>query len=859
MRRVHTPGLSALGGALVLLAALAATAGVSAAGWLAGMGSAAVVAGCLGAAMTRHRTRALGPADQVTLARAVLVAGVAALAASGGGPLLVTLSATALLLDAVDGFVARRTGTASELGARFDLEVDALLLLVLSAYIAPSAGWWVLAIGLARYAFVVAGRVLPWLRATLPPRRWCKVVAAIQGIVLTVAAAGVLPLPLTRALLVVAVLLLAESFGREVRDLRRRRDLAPSVVEPFDGAQEPPVEALAGAVVEPVEALAAAVVEPVEALAETVSKPGGVGGVCAGGDGFDTPRRLRGSTTGARAAGGFDTSRRLGGSTTGGGVVWTVLAVALLWSALLLPDRVGDLSPATFAGVPVEGLVLVVLVLALPSRSARLAAVVAGAALGLLTLVRLLDMGFRVALDRPFDPVTDPAYAGPGASLLADSVGRTGAVVVIALAAVLTVGIVLLLPLAALRVARLVRRHPVPAFRVVAGLAVVWTVAALTGIHLPSGSPVAASASAASASAHATQLVQGIADRREFARTIAEDRFADVPAGALLTRLRGKDVLVVFVESYGRVALDGSMGGTVRPTLEEADRTLASAGFASRSGYLTSPTFGGASWLAHSTLQSGVWADSDQRYRQLLASDRLTLSQAFGRAGWRTVGVIPADKDPWPEGQAFYGYDKMYDASNLGYAGPKFGYARMPDQYTLLRFWQRELADPEHAPLMAEVDLVSSHHPWAPIPRMVGWDEVGDGSVYDEMAQEGPSRTEVWSSHDRLAAAYLRSVRYSLNALVAFTRRYGDDDLVLVVLGDHQPTSVLTGDGVGHDVPVSIVARDPAVLRRLTSWGWRPGLDPGPDGAVSRMDGFRDRFLTTFSTRSATRLNRTAP
>jgi hypothetical protein len=221
--------------------------------------------------------------------------------------------------------------------------------------------------------------------------------------------------------------------------------------------------------------------------------------------------------------------------------------------------------------------------------------------------------------------------------------------------------------------------------------------------------------------------------------------------------------------------------------------------------------------------------------------------------------VIPADETPWPEGQAYYDYDKMYDASNLGYEGPKFGYARMPDQYTLLTFWQQELADPGHPPLMAEVDLVSSHHPWAPIPRMVGWSRVGDASTYDEMADEmarqGPSRAEVWSSHDRLAAAYLRSVRYSMSALVSFVERYGDDDLVLVVLGDHQPTSVLTGDGVGHDVPVSVVARDPAVLRRVASWGWRPGLDPGPDGPVSRMDGFRDRFLVSFSSG----LNQTAP
>ena len=83
-------------------------------------------------------------------------------------------------------------------------------------YVARSAGAWVLAIGAARYAFLAAGWLLPWMRAPLPPRYWRKVVAATQGIVLTIAAADVLPPALTQAALVAALALLAESFGRDV-------------------------------------------------------------------------------------------------------------------------------------------------------------------------------------------------------------------------------------------------------------------------------------------------------------------------------------------------------------------------------------------------------------------------------------------------------------------------------------------------------------------------------------------------------------------------------------------------------------------------------------------------------------------
>lgn len=217
-----------------LLAGLAGTVGLGRAGWLAGLGYGAVTCVALIRAMRRSGTGELGPADRVTLARATLVGGVAALTVDSfdrGAPVavLVTLTAVALVLDAVDGQVARRTGTATALGARFDLEVDASLLLVLSVYVSRSIGGWVLAIGGMRYAFVLAIWVLPWMRGTLPPRFWRKVVAATQGVVLLVAAAGVLPRWLAAAALAGALVLLVESFGRDVTWLWQHRLARPAV------------------------------------------------------------------------------------------------------------------------------------------------------------------------------------------------------------------------------------------------------------------------------------------------------------------------------------------------------------------------------------------------------------------------------------------------------------------------------------------------------------------------------------------------------------------------------------------------------------------------------------------------------
>lgn len=181
--------------------------------------------GLLSAAMHRAGRSVLGPADLVTLARALLVGGVTAIVAEGlltgwtAHGALVAIASVALALDAVDGKVARRTGTASPVGARFDMEVDAFLVLVLSVHVAGIVGPWVLAIGGMRYAFVAAGRLLPWLRGPVPPSYVAKAVAAVQGVVLVVAASQLLPPHLTVALVAVALAMLVWSFARTVWQL----------------------------------------------------------------------------------------------------------------------------------------------------------------------------------------------------------------------------------------------------------------------------------------------------------------------------------------------------------------------------------------------------------------------------------------------------------------------------------------------------------------------------------------------------------------------------------------------------------------------------------------------------------------
>jgi phosphatidylglycerophosphate synthase len=213
-------------GQLALLAVLSSSVGLRPLGWLVGGGYVALVLSLLAVALRKSWT--LGPANRVTLVRAVLVGGVTALVADSllhqvPTPAIVTMAAIALALDAVDGYVARRTESAGPIGARFDMEVDAFLILVLSVFVAGSLGAWVLAIGAMRYAFVAAGWVLPWLRARLPTSFARKTVAAVQGIVLTAAAGDVLPVPYAISVVAIALGLLVWSFGRDVRWLWCKR------------------------------------------------------------------------------------------------------------------------------------------------------------------------------------------------------------------------------------------------------------------------------------------------------------------------------------------------------------------------------------------------------------------------------------------------------------------------------------------------------------------------------------------------------------------------------------------------------------------------------------------------------------
>ncbi|MFI6010224.1 sulfatase [Streptomyces sp. NPDC051243] len=528
----------------------------------------------------------------------------------------------------------------------------------------------------------------------------------------------------------------------------------------------------------------------------------------------------------------------------------TVLAGVLLLFALLVPNRLERLTPEAFFRLPAEGILLAGLLLALPPRSRRLMAVVSGALLGLLTVLKFVDMGFYQVLARPFDLVLDWILLDDAAEFVRESFGRTGQVLAVVGVIVLIIAVVVLMTLAMVRVTNLMVRHRPVATRTTLVLGTAWITCMTLSIQV-TGVPLATKGNAEFVNNRVEQVRAGLRDGRVFQKQAAVDAFAKTPPDRLLTGLRGKDVLFTFIESYGRVAIDDpAMAPQIDAVLKQGTSSLKAAGFQSRSAWLRSPVTGAGSWLAHSTFLSGLWIKNQQRYRSLTTSDRATLNSYFRKTGaWRTVGVVPGVRRAWPEGE-YFALDHIYDSEHLGYHGPYFSWTPVPDQFSLEAFQRLEHGKKDREPIMAEIILASSHNPWSPIARMVDWDDLGDGSVFHRIKKEGTDPKEVWQDPERVRTEYRRAIEYSIRSLTEWVERYGTDDTVLVFLGDHQPVPTVTAGSTSKDVPVTIVARDPKVLDRIADWRWTDGLKPAENAPTWGMDRFRDRFMTAYGPRT---------
>ena len=310
--------------------------------------------------------------------------------------------------------------------------------------------------------------------------------------------------------------------------------------------------------------------------------------------------------------------------------------------------------------------------------------------------------------------------------------------------------------------------------------------------------------------------------------------------------LAGADVLLVFAESYGACTLDDpAQAAWLAPHREQLARALAAGGRQAVSARVRSPTFGGASWLAHAALLSGVDTHDPGDYELLLATARPTLVRHFKANGYRTVNWMPGLQKPWPEG-SFYGFDRYADADTIGYRGPPFGHWRIPDQASMALMNAQELAGPQgrRAPRLIVFPTLASHAPFRPVaPYVADWGRLTGADAYTAAdVARAAAQPVSWLEP---VPAYLQSLAYTFEWLGDYLSTQAPRKLVTIVIGDHQPLASVSGSHASWDVPVHVISDDPALLRRLEARGFTEGLIPG-GAALGPMQALTPLLLDAF-------------
>ena len=525
--------------------------------------------------------------------------------------------------------------------------------------------------------------------------------------------------------------------------------------------------------------------------------------------------------------------------------ILSLLLALLLVNVLLL-------APQWLAGGPggtwiaLEAWLIVGLFAVLPrGRWRAVLAALTALALVLVSLLVFADAVARQSLARPLNLYLDLHLLSAVYNLMVGTLGS-------AMARLAVLGLVLggavlawllaylLSPTETQRRERIVR---------VAGVALIaFFCIALTRVALPGLTERTALPAVRLTTDQVRYFFQMLNERERFAAELAATPGGYASLPRLLLQLQDRDVLVAFIESYGVSALyDPRYAAVIRPRLDDLATRMADAGLHLTTGTLVAPTQGGQSWLSHLTLLSGMWVDNQLRYDLLLTSGRETLINDFSRAGHRTVALLPAITLAWPEGEQL-GYDEIFAHRDIDYAGPFLNWVTMPDQFTWSFLEHTIRAAEDIRPLFAEVGLISSHAPWTPIlPVLDDWDGIGKGSVFARWENAGERPEDLWRDNDRVREHYALSVDYAINAMIGYAERYVDDRTLLIVLGDHQPAPLITGDTNSRAVPVHVIGGDPVLLQPFLDWGFRGGALPDPDHPAPGMDAFRDWFIRAFS------------
>lgn len=521
-------------------------------------------------------------------------------------------------------------------------------------------------------------------------------------------------------------------------------------------------------------------------------------------------------------------------------MVGALLFSVIAFLAFTLPDHPDALGYGAFARLPLEWPLIAILALTLRGWLRRVVILLSGAIVFLVLFLKIADIGVQSAFQRQFNPYLDIKMLSDGWNLISRTIGTPAAFAALAggIILIVLVAVVFLKSLRWMTESRgRLRQVMLGAF---AAILVIGGSTLLLGKHqVEFGTHTYLSA-------RLGLVVRSVADMQFFEKELSGG-VGPRDGKDLFQAVKGRDVVLIFVESYGRSAIeDPRYSGVTLPRLSAVEKQIEAAGLHAASGWVTSPTVGGLSWLAHGTLLSGLWVDSQSRYDRLMISQQPSLNRLFSQAGWHSVAVMPAITMDWPESE-YFSYDQILSASGLEYRGKPFNWVTMPDQYTLSTF-DRLAVKPAHARgqnVMAEIALISSHAPWTPVPTLIDWNQVGDGQAFNEQATRGDPPSVVWADSDRVRSQYIQTIDYSLATLGDFMARQGRGT-VYIILGDHQPASIITGPGASRAVPVHIVTDDAQLLNHFQADGFTTSMTPTNATRERPMNELRQMLIDAF-------------
>lgn len=527
------------------------------------------------------------------------------------------------------------------------------------------------------------------------------------------------------------------------------------------------------------------------------------------------------------------------------------LATALLYLLLVQPNHPSALTWRALTAFPLELPAILLGLAALgQTRIAVVLRFVVTAILAVIAILKGADFAMFSALSRGFNPVADLPLIEAGLRLLSSTMGLGLTLLAVCTTLVVIASVVALIWWATGVWAGIAPLGSMARAIVTAG-AVVFAGLTLADVSHAKGwgfpfdltfNPPG-TAFTAKIGVERVQMVRAtLSDLETFRAAVLSDPYAEQSG---LLDLIDRDVVIVFVESYGRTSHDTPLFADLhRATLNTGEARLADRGLAMASGYLASPTRGGQSWLAHSTFANGLLINDQIRYRAALVSGRQTLFHLAVQSGFATAAVMPQITMSWPEA-AFMGFDTVLAARDLGYKGLPFNWVTMPDQFTFAALDRLLRNDGRTQPRFIQLATGSSHAPWVPVPEIVDWDQIGDGQIFNDMATAGDTPKMVWRDHDRVRDQYRLAIDYALQAVLSYAERHADNPPLIVILGDHQAAGFVALDD-RMDVPIHVIG--PAdLVARTTAWAPFPGLIPPSDAPALKMEKMRDLFVQSFT------------